>query len=135
VAGFLPARLGRRAVADQVLEDAAVAGYRRSHVPGAHIVAALDHERRLPCRQELGHDLAVLSLLDDGILKVVPALREHALDEVTKFRQGLDRRRLELGFESLKLALPLVPVKAWLGRRHGACLLARRRLQTRRHRQ
>jgi hypothetical protein len=117
-------RLRRRAVVDQVIEDAPVPADRRRDVAGADVVAALDHERRLPRGQELGHDLALLALANDRIVDVVAALGQHPLDQVAELRQRLDRRARELGFQRLELAFPFVPIEAGLGRRHRASLLA-----------
>ena len=70
---------------------------------------------------EVPDDVHVLTLLDDRVLQVVPALGEHLLDQADELRQRLVGRVDGLFGEVGPARLPRVQIEPWLGQ---LCLLS-----------
>src|SRR4029079_10387758 len=101
--------LGSAAHGNQIFVHLAIAVYRSSDVAWRDSVGTVgDEARDLPRGEEVGHDLAFVTLAHHRIVDRVPALVQHPLDEVVELGKDVDRRILQLFLERGPLALPLV---------------------------
>jgi len=113
---------GHPALGEQELVQRSVRVHGRGDVARRDAVGVLVQQPRDLARgEELGHDVAVVALADDGIVDREPTRIEHPRDEVVERRKRVGGVVGEPLLERRPFALPLVAIEPWFQHRLASC--------------